>query len=288
MEQNSQRGRELLAEAFTWISEGVSVVPAQPQSKVVRLSWRKFEIYPPGEKTLRAWFTSGVMNLALVMGTGGLLALDFDDLGKFQDWKQKAGDLAQTYTESTGRGVHVFFKVDNPQNRRFAECEALGLGHLCLAAPSIHPSGAIYKPLGDPCTPIFRAETSEIFSLLSEPLTQVNMGAGRKPGAPVQPGRIAKSGDVLSKIKAAFPLLSYAETLTELKPSGEAGRWFIGRCPLHDDKSPSFWLDASRQVWRCFSPSCKGSSGGDVVNLYALANNVTLSDAIRKLAREVL
>lgn len=280
------RAGDLVCEAVVWLNEGVSVVPAQPNSKAVHLSWRRFEKEYPSYKLLRNWFASGTMNLAVVCGTGGLLVLDFDNLDQFEAWKSKAGELLDTYTEFTGRGVHLFYKVDLPVTRRFIECEALGLGHLCLAAPSIHPNGAIYKS-PDVLTPIRKVETAKLFSLLSDPLPVVKPGVDReslqKANNPVVTGR-----DLLSRIKAAFPLLSYAESLTELKPSGGHGQWFIGKCPLHDDHDPSFWLDARRQIWRCFSPGCKGSSGGDVLNLYALANNTTVDDAIRRLAREAL
>lgn len=291
MRPNPQRGRELIAAAVVWLHEGVSTVPAQPMSKAVRLRWREYERKRPDLQTIRRWFASGVNNLAVVCGSGGLLVLDFDDLAKYRSWREKAGSLAGTYTETSGRGVHLFYLVDHPVTKVFEECESLGLGHLCNVAPSIHPQGSIYKPVGDPCTPLIQTTTAELFSLLSEKKSSISARWSRWEAAGItQPAVFAKAGkvDVIGKIKAAIPLLSYAATLTDLKLSGEPGRWFVGKCPFHEDENPSFWVDAKRGVWRCFSPSCKGSRGGDLLNLYALRNNITVHDAIKRLACEVL
>lgn len=285
MLQDIQRGRELVAAAVTWLDEGVSVVPAQPRSKAVRLRWRQFESEPAGIKLIRQWFSSGVMNLAVICGTGGLLVLDFDDLARYQEWKEKAHYLARSYTETSGKGIHVFYFVDDPKTRRFAQCEALGTGHLCNVAPSIHPTGKLYKPVGDPCTPILHIETKKLFSLLSDPVPVVNPGQGR---AALSKDKLPAAGsDLIARIKAALPLVDYVSTLTELKPSGGAGRWLTGLCPLHDDTSPSLWIDTKKQTWRCFSPACRGAAGGDVLNFYALVNGLTVLDAIKELARSL-
>lgn len=291
MLQDTQRGRELIAAAVTWLDEGVSVVPAQPRSKAVRLSWRNFEVNPPGVKLIRQWFTSGVMNLAVICGTGGLLVLDFDDLTKYQEWKEKAGYLAKTYTETSGKGIHVFYQVEKPVTHKFLECEALGLGHLCNVAPSIHPMGNVYRVLGDPCAPIFQVDQNKLFSLLSE-IQQPAAGTAKNNGAGQQESlsknKSAAAGtDVISKIKAAYSLVEYVSTFTELKPSGSAGRYFTGLCPLHHDENPSLWVDSKKEIWRCFSPACPGSSGGDVLNFYALANKITVTEAIKALARKI-
>lgn len=292
----TSRGQKVLEAAYIWQSEGVAVCPAQPRAKEVLYHWRDLEVDPPTSKQIQSWFGSGVMNLAVVCGTGGLLVLDFDQVESVEAWQLKAGELATTYTEQTGRGLHLFYKVDQPITRRFlCGVEALGLGHLCIVAPSIHPGGAVYfSP--DPCEPIKRTTTGEIFSLLSEiPVTdQACNSAGQslsKAELPARAGNV-KSGDiagsdVITRIKSAIPLLAFAMSLTELRQSGGAGRYWLGKCPFHDDAKPSFWVDQVKNIWGCYSPICPGSKGGDVLNLYALANNATVNDAIRQLAREI-
>lgn len=294
--QITPRGQKLLEAAFTWQSEGVAVCPAQPKAKEVLYRWRQLEADPPTSKQIQSWFGSGVMNLALVCGTGGLLVLDFDQAAAVEAWQLKAGELANTYTEQTGRGWHLFYKVDEPITRRFlCGVEVLGLGHLCLAAPSIHPGGAVYSS-PDALQPIRRTTQEILFSLLSEiPVTDQALGSAAqslsKAKLPARVGNVKNSdiagGDLITRIKAAIPVLAFAMSLTELRESGGAGRYWVGKCPFHNDDKPSFWVDQVKNIWGCYSPSCAGNKGGDILNLYALANNITVTESIRQLAREV-
>lgn len=274
------RSYDLLTASFRWLNLGVSVVPVLPMSKACVIRWRSYESRRPDANELRAWFRSGDSNLAVVCGTGGLLVLDFDDLNRFIAWRTMAGQLADTYTEFSGRGVHLFYQVDNPQTARFIECEALGLGHLCLVVPSVHPSGVVYRPL---TKDILQVQTEKLFSLLSKPTAVINQAAMALASKRAFP----PGGSLIDQIKASFDLLTFAQSLTQLRPSGGGGRWWIGKCPLHDDENPSMWVDTVRGVWRCYSPSCPGHRGGDVLNLYALANKKTLSESIRELGRMV-
>ena len=282
MAENLERSRRLLEEAFTWRNEGVSAVPVQPRSKKCLLNWRRFETTLPAQADIFNWFSSGVMNLAVVGGSGGLLVLDFDDPARFAAWQEKAGPLASTYQETTGRGVHLFYVVDNPITRRFEECEALGRGHLCNASPSVHPNLSVYfSP--DPLQPLLQVESAKLFTLLSEKPEPT------KPARPAEPGQLTpEKTDLVSRIKATLPTLHFSETLTDLKPSGHDGRWWIGRCPFHDDQEASFWVDGQRGLFGCFVPECEAHRGGDLLNLYALSKGVSIQQAVKDLARELL
>lgn len=268
--------------ALSWLAKGIAVVPAQPRSKVVLYRWRQLETELPSPEQVKRWFANGIMNLALLCGTGGLQVLDFDSMTGFELWSRKAGNIATTYTELTGRGVHLFYQVDQPKTFRFLEGEALGPGHLCLAAPSVHPNGKYYKSLGL-SYPVRKIQSELLFSLLSE----------IAPADPVEPKGETLSnkkagGDLVARIKAAFPVVELAKQYTSLKASGGAGRYLVGRCPFHEDKFPSFWIDQQKNLWGCYSPSCAGSRGGDVINLYALLKGISTGEAIKALAREVL
>jgi hypothetical protein len=63
------------------------------------------------------------------------------------------------------------------------------------------------------------------------------------------------------RIKAAIRLEDFAAQFTELRLSG-AGK-LRGRCPLHDDRTPSFFIFMDKQRWRCFG--CQ--AGGDLFDL---------------------
>lgn len=280
------RAGELIEAAGRWANLGVSAVPAWPRSKVVSLHWRDYEKKRPSEFQLRSWFESGLSNLALVCGTGNelgrLLVLDFDDLDHALVFASKAGSLYKTYTESTGRGLHLFYLVDHPQTKRFIEAEALGLGHLCLVSPSIHPSGSAYKEISGSGHELLRVEASALFSLLSEAKPLRNDRPISSPGA----SGVITQGGTLARIKAHYSIVEQASKLTELKPSGR-GRYYLGHCPFHEDRQPSFWVDADKGLWGCFSSSCIGHRGGDVINLLALAKGLNIGEAIRQLAKEM-
>lgn len=299
------RHKILTQSAFTWQAEGVPVVPCLPKSKECRLHWRAYEAKPALDYILHRWFFSDIVNMAVVCGVDhtstkghGLVVLDFDNLFAWQAWQEKAGELAATYAETTGRGVHAFYKVDRPQSRVFDLCEVLGLGHLCLVYPSIHPTGKPYWVLGDPGTPIRSTTSDLLFSLLSKEQGDREPSIVKGPG-PVIPGKSqaqdctttnndTTGADLIGRIKAAYPLLSFANELTNMQLSRMgARRWYIGKCPLHEDKQPSMWIDAERQIWGCYAPDCKGHQGGDVINLFALAHGLTVQQAIKIMGEKI-
>lgn len=286
------RSYDLINAANRWIQAGVSVVPVEPRSKACLVRWRLFESRLPTDSELRTWFRGGAVNLAVVCGTGGLLVLDFDDLSKYSWFVFQSNHLANTYTEFTHRGAHLFYQVDQPITARFTECESLGLGHLCMVSPSVHPEGTIYRPALNPCHAILKANTVDLFSLLSKQESKtvkavVGINDSYPEGGEVFNKKPVSNSKVslVIKIKSSVDLFSYVQSLTELKPSGGDGRWWMGRCPLHDDKSPSLWVDRARGVWGCHSPSCPGHRTGDVINFYALVNHLSIGDAIQALAR---
>ena len=95
---------------------------------------------------------------------------------------------------------------------------------------------------------------------------------------------VPAGGDIVTRIKATYSLFKYISQFTELKPSDETGRYWMGNCPFHDDENPSFWVDGQMQVWKCLSPYCEGHRGGDIINFYMLKHHLTLTVAIRALA----
>ena len=64
---------------------------------------------------------------------------------------------------------------------------------------------------------------------------------------------------------------------------GERGRRLWWPCPLHDDKNPSFAIDAGKAWWRCYG--C--GEHGDAANLVMRLQGVTFPEAVRWLAEQV-
>ena len=59
------------------------------------------------------------------------------------------------------------------------------------------------------------------------------------------------------------------------------GANYLGLCPFHSEKTPSFSVNQTRQFYHCFG--CKES--GDVLSFMMKINNMTFPDALRDLAR---
>ena len=75
-----------------------------------------------------------------------------------------------------------------------------------------------------------------------------------RPALPVGFGPIAR-------LKARLDIITVAGMFTELTGSGDKPK---GRCPLHEEKTASFYVYADSQRWRCYG-AC--ASGGDVIEL---------------------
>jgi len=64
-------------------------------------------------------------------------------------------------------------------------------------------------------------------------------------------------------------------------PVKRAGVRFVAHCPFHNEKTPSFSIDPSRQFFHCFG--CKKS--GDAITFVREHEGLTFVDAVRKLAQ---
>ena len=68
-------------------------------------------------------------------------------------------------------------------------------------------------------------------------------------------------GGPIDRLKARLDIITVAGMFTELTGSGDNPK---GRCPLHNEKSASFYVYADSQRWHCYG-AC--ASGGDVIEL---------------------
>lgn len=79
------------------------------------------------------------------------------------------------------------------------------------------------------------------------------------------------------EIKAKLDIVEVIRQYTPLKPAGAS---FLARCPFHNEKSPSFTVSPTKQVWYCFG--C--GKGGDLFNFIMEAEKLTFPEALRLLA----
>lgn len=85
----------------------------------------------------------------------------------------------------------------------------------------------------------------------------------------------------IAEVKLAYNIVDYIQgSGVTLKSSG--GSKYKGLCPFHNEKTPSFTVDASFQNYRCFG--C--GANGDLIKYVELTENLEFFEALKKLAED--
>jgi DNA primase len=79
------------------------------------------------------------------------------------------------------------------------------------------------------------------------------------------------------EIRRAADIVELVGQFVQLK---KAGRNFVGLCPFHAEKDPSFTVNPERQTFHCFG--CK--KGGDIFAFWMEYHSATFPEALRDLA----
>ena len=82
----------------------------------------------------------------------------------------------------------------------------------------------------------------------------------------------------IEKVRAVADLYDIVSETVTLKPSGTGT--YVGLCPFHDEKTPSFSIRPALGVWHCFGCGL----GGDVFGYIEHRENVDFRDAVELLA----
>lgn len=90
------------------------------------------------------------------------------------------------------------------------------------------------------------------------------------------PGMIKKED--IEKVRATADLYDIVSATVTLKPSGTGT--YVGLCPFHDEKTPSFSVRPALGVWHCFGCGL----GGDVFGYVEHQENIDFRDAVELLA----
>jgi DNA primase len=85
------------------------------------------------------------------------------------------------------------------------------------------------------------------------------------------------SQDTLERIRAASDIVDVIGSYLPLK---RAGANFTALCPFHKEKTPSFNVNPTRQIFHCFG--CH--KGGDVFTFVKEYENINFTDAVQRLA----
>lgn len=81
----------------------------------------------------------------------------------------------------------------------------------------------------------------------------------------------------VEKIKAAVDIVA---VISEYVHLNKRGRSYVGLCPFHKEKTPSFNVDAHKQTYKCFG--C--DKGGDAISFVMEIKGLSFLEAVQELA----
>src|SRR5476651_1898808 len=84
--------------------------------------------------------------------------------------------------------------------------------------------------------------------------------------------------DIVEQVRHACDIVDVIGSYVPLKKSGAK---FKALSPFNKEKTPSFYVDPAKQIFKCFS----SGHGGDVFKFLMLMENMTFPEAIRRLAQ---
>ena len=84
----------------------------------------------------------------------------------------------------------------------------------------------------------------------------------------------------LDELRARADIVEVVSGYVPLKKNGHS---YVGLCPFHNEKTPSFNVDSQKQVYYCFG--CK--AGGSVVQFVMDIERMDFADAVAHLAERL-
>jgi DNA primase len=92
---------------------------------------------------------------------------------------------------------------------------------------------------------------------------------------------VARSmNDIVDEIKSRINIVDVVGRYVSLK---KAGNNYKGRCPFHNEKTPSFIVSEQKQIYKCFG--C--DEGGDVIRFVMKVENIDFMDSLDILGKEI-
>lgn len=85
--------------------------------------------------------------------------------------------------------------------------------------------------------------------------------------------------DTIEEIKSRTDIVKVISDYIRVQQSGIN---YKGLCPFHGEKTPSFYINTSKQIYKCFG--C--GEGGDVINFIMKIENLEFMDAVKLLAKD--
>lgn len=139
------------AEAKRLYDLGLNVLPVKGGTKAPTIGWMGYQTEKIPWEVLSEALDKEPGGLAVIAGevSQNLAILDFDDAEAYHRWNgAKSPPMPSLPVASTGRGFHVFIRLESPLNgklRIIGETEPcgdlLGTKKLAVLPPTLHPSG---------------------------------------------------------------------------------------------------------------------------------------------------
>src|SRR3954447_1331821 len=85
------------------------------------------------------------------------------------------------------------------------------------------------------------------------------------------------SNESLERVKGAADIVEVISAHTDLRRQG--ARW-VGLCPFHEERTPSFSVDAQEKLYHCFGCGV----GGDAIKFVEEKDGLGFSEAVELLA----
>lgn len=85
--------------------------------------------------------------------------------------------------------------------------------------------------------------------------------------------------EIIDRIRNSIDIV---EVLSDYLPLKKSGQNYKGLCPFHSEKTPSFIVSPSKQLYHCFG--C--GAGGDVFNFLVQYENLSFPETVRILAKK--
>jgi len=88
--------------------------------------------------------------------------------------------------------------------------------------------------------------------------------------------------ETVDTVKQTTDIVSLVESKgVQLKKNG---RGYLGKCPFHDDKTPSLSVNPKENLWQCFGCGV----GGDAIRFIEMMDNVDFPEAVSRLTHSRL
>jgi hypothetical protein len=97
------------------------------------------------------------------------------------------------------------------------------------------------------------------------------------PGSQYKTSENFRDHEDRDAVRSAADILDVVQDHIKLR---KAGAEFCGLCPLHNEKTPSFYVNPVKQVYRCHG--C--GAGGDVIGFVMQVERIGFQDALKLLA----